>query len=131
MTSKLILFTHTFLFASFISLSLVSSFILLFFPHLFPGYYLLIESGIYIVVILGSWHVVERTSVSPSTSPCFLTRWENNFREKEKPGSSYSDQCIEHYALKWFNLRITPKMSMYMMLSFIVLPLIAGFISFL
>src|SRR3989338_2918390 len=97
MRSRLILAIHAISFFSFAIGSIASSYILIEYPGLLSGKTVVITFIALALLVLGSWPLYN--------GDCQFTVWENNFRKREgkKP---YKEACINHYAKKWFSIRL-------------------------
>lgn len=115
-TSFRVLSLHALLFFSFLLFSLSSVPVILLFPLTAP-YYLWGFVLLALVVPL-SWRMY---------GGCPFTIWEKKLRAHEsKP--IYTKPCIDHYTEEWTGIRLRPKLSTYLLLGLLVLPIFSALV---
>ncbi len=116
MKARTILFIHTVLFTLFCASSVTISFLLLAHPGFIGGKIVVFSYSILAVLVVGSW---------PIFGGCPFTAWENDFRKREGK-SPYTGPCIDHYANEWFHISLPAKLSTYLLVLILVLPIVLG-----
>jgi hypothetical protein len=123
MASTLVLAVHTLIFAAFIIGSASFPFFAAAHPEYMTWKLLLLFVALGVLVPY-SWRL---------SGGCPFTVWENNLREKEKPGSGYKESCLERYARLWFGVRISRRAGTVFILAMLAVPLMttALFVAFI
>jgi hypothetical protein len=118
MKARAILTIHTILFLLFVAVSIGSPFIVVWYPDIFVGKYIVVTAGVLMLLVIGSW---------PLCGGCPFTVWENRF--KKKAGHApYIGPCIDHYAARWFGLRFPGNASTLLLVGLLLLPIVVGIV---
>ncbi|HEY4487193.1 MAG TPA: DUF2784 family protein [Candidatus Paceibacterota bacterium] len=117
MRSLITLAVHTILFFSFAIGSIVCSFILVEYPGVLAGKTVVIGFIVIALFVLGSWPIYG--------GACPFTVWENNFRKRERK-KPYKEACINHYAQKWFSIRLPKNAHTWLPIALLILPIVIG-----
>lgn len=119
MSARVVLAIHASVFFSFAAASLASPLLIYSYPDVFAGRYVVAGAGILMLLVIGSW---------PLFGGCPFTMWENKLRMEES-GTPYSGPCIDHYAIRWFSIRLPAQLSTAGLIVLLALPMIAGVVN--
>ena len=117
MTARRVLYFHTFVFFSFVTLSVGASLTFIFFPGLISFPHVIAASVLFLFGTITSWYL---------SGGCLFTAWENELREKERSGSSYYGVCFDRYAQHWFGIHMRPGVSKYIVIALFLLTIATG-----
>ena len=119
MRSKIILVVHTVFFLSFATASLASPFLMAYYPRLFTGKGVIVGFSAFALLAAGSWPLYG--------GECPFTVWEHTFLKREGK-RAYKGACINHYADKWFGMRLHRHAGTVILVVLFLVPMVVGFI---